>query len=128
MSAAEDTGDADPGAAQAPATAGAREDRTPTPIVPQQSIAGRALALVIAIMTFLAGLTIGAVTLVDDAATAWQSDIGREVTVEVRPLDGVSLDAEIAKAVALAQEFPGVAGARALTDEETQLVRVPPPG
>lgn len=124
MSAAEDTGEAEP-AAPRPAPAETHDARPPTPIVPQQSIAGRALALVIAIMTFLAGLTIGAVTLVDDAATAWQSDIGREVTVEVRPLDGVSLDAEIAKAVALAQEFPGVAGARAITDEETRRLLEP---
>ncbi len=102
-----------------------RRRRRPTPVVPQQSIAGRALILVIAIMTFLAGLTIGAVTLVDAASRAWQSDIGREVTIEVRPLQGGKTDEEIAKAVALAQEFPGVGGARALSDEETRRLLEP---
>lgn len=115
------SGDADLRAV-APAAA---ESRATTPIVPPQSIAGRALILVIAIMTFLAGLTVGAVTLVDGAARAWQSDIGREVTIEVRPLDGVRQDGEIDKAVALAQEFPGVGGARALSDEETRRLLEP---
>lgn len=96
-----------------------------TAIVPLRSIAGRALALVIAIMTFLAGLTIGAVTLVDEAVTSWQSDIGREITIEVRPVTGVDLAGEVARAVALVQEFPGVGGARALTDDETQRLLEP---
>jgi cell division transport system permease protein len=111
--------------AQKRRTARERPNRTPTPIVPPQTIAGRALTLVIAIMTFLASVTLGAVTLVEEASTAWQSDIGREVTIEVRPLEGVPLDREIAKAVALAQEFPGVGGARALTDEETRRLLEP---
>lgn len=44
------------------------------------------ILLVIAIMTFLAGFTIAVVS-VDRAADARASDIGREVTIEVRPLD-----------------------------------------
>ncbi len=54
-----------------------------------------------------------AVTLVDAASRAWQSDIGREVTIEVRPLQGGKVDEEIAKAVALARSFRASAGARA---------------
>ena len=38
--------------------------RTETPIVPKRSISGRALVAVVAIMTFLASLTTGAVMLV----------------------------------------------------------------
>jgi cell division transport system permease protein len=94
-------------------------------IVPPQTIAGRALVLVIAIMTFLAGLTIVGVSVVEDAARAWRSDIGREVTIEVRPMDGTTPAAEVQKAVALAQEFPGVSGARALSDTETQRLLEP---
>ena len=37
--------------------------RRATPIVPARNVAGRALVLVIAIMTFLSCLTLGAVTL-----------------------------------------------------------------
>src|SRR5262245_15171552 len=57
-------------------------------IVPADSIAGRALLAVIAIMTFLAALTIGAVVLVRSAAGEWQSDVSREVTIQVRPAEG----------------------------------------
>jgi cell division transport system permease protein len=42
-------------------------------IVPADSIAGRALLAVIAIMTFLAALTLGGVVLVRSAAGDWQS-------------------------------------------------------
>lgn len=96
-----------------------------SPIVPPQAIAGRTLVLVIAIMTFLAGFTIAVVSVIDRAANAWASDIGREVTIEVRPLDGVALSEEVDKAVALAQEFPGVGGARGLSDAETQRLLEP---
>jgi cell division transport system permease protein len=96
-----------------------------SPLVPPQTIAGRALVLVIAIMTFLAGLTITGVSVVGDAAHAWRSDIGREVTIEIRPIDGADINAEIQKAVALAQEFQGVSGARGLTDAETQRLLEP---
>lgn len=96
-----------------------------SPIVPPQAIAGRTLVLVIAIMTFLAGFTIAVVSVIDRAANAWASDIGREVTIEVRPLDGVALDAEVGKAAALAQEFPGVSSARGLSDAETQRLLEP---
>lgn len=96
-----------------------------SPIVPPQAIAGRTLVLVIAIMTFLAGFTIAVVSVIDRAADAWASDIGREVTIEIRPLDGVAIDAEVEKAVALAQEFPGVGGARGISDAETQRLLEP---
>ena len=55
-----------------------------TPIVPDNSIAGRALIAVVAIMTFLASLTTGAVMLVRAAAGDWQSEVAREVTIQVR--------------------------------------------
>ncbi|WP_237153326.1 cell division protein FtsX [Oryzibacter oryziterrae] len=95
------------------------------PLVPPQTIAGRALVLVISIMAFLAGLTIAGVSLVSQAAQGWESEIGREVTIEVRPIDGSDMSAEVAKAVALAQEFPGVGSAHGLTDQETSRLLEP---
>lgn len=116
-------------AAETPATAPPKTETVSrsrqTPIVPPQTIAGRALMAVIAIMTFLASLTIGGVTLIRDAAETWQSDIGREVTIEVRRMEGVDLSAELVKATALAQEFPGVGGARALSEAETRQLLEP---
>ena len=58
--------------------------RNDVPIVPKNSIAGRALVAVVAIMTFLASLTTGAVMLVRASANEWQADVAREITVQVR--------------------------------------------
>ncbi|MEP3045377.1 MAG: ABC transporter permease [Roseibium sp.] len=94
-------------------------------IVPPQSVAGRALTLVVAIMSFLACLTVGAVSVVWDAADAWQNDLVREVTIQIRPTEGVDMLREIDKAVALAQEFSGIEAVRALSDAETKSLLEP---
>ncbi len=91
-----------------------------TPIVPPGAVASRALVLVIAIMGYLACLTVGAVSVVADAAAAWQSDIAREVTIQVRPRDGLDLAAATEKAVEIARAMPGVGTVHALTTEETR--------
>lgn len=106
-----------------------RRSRTGTPvsapIVPAQSIAGKSLMIVIAIMSFLACLTLGAVSLVRDASLGWQADIVREVTIQVRPVDGVDTAAEAAKASAIAASMPGVAQARVLEDWENAKLLEP---
>jgi len=94
-------------------------------IVPPQSVAGRALTLVVAIMSFLACLTVGGVSVVWDAADAWQNDLVREITIQIRPTEGVNMLREIDKAVALAQEFPGIDSVRALSDAETKSLLEP---
>ena len=73
------------------------------PIVPQATIAGRALVAVVAIMTFLASLTTGAVMLVRAAASEWQADVGREVTIQIRPTPGGDIELDVAKAAAIAR-------------------------
>jgi cell division transport system permease protein len=89
----------------------------PNQLVPENTVSGNALTIVIAIMSFLACLTLGAVTLVRDASRDWQSDIEREVTVQVRPVDGADLAAETAKAAALVRQTPGVTGVQVLDDK-----------
>ena len=99
------------------------EQRLPTPIVPGGSIAGRSLTAVVAIMTFLAAQATGAVMMVMSAANDWQSDVAREVTIQVRPVSGRDLEADVRSAVALARATAGIADVRAYTKEESaQLV------
>ncbi|MBN9024043.1 MULTISPECIES: cell division protein FtsX [Kaistia] len=95
------------------------------PIVPSQSIAGKSLMIVIAIMSFLACLTLGAVSLVRDASLGWQADIVREVTIQVRPVDGVDTNAEAQKAATIAASMAGVAQARVLEDWENAKLLEP---
>ena len=88
-------------------------------IVPADSISGRALLAVIAIMTFLAALTLGAVVLVRAAAGDWQAAVAREVTIQLRPSDRRDIEADVRRAVAIASAAPGVASARAYSREES---------
>ena len=55
-------------------------------IVPSETIAGTALLVVIAIMAFLACLTLGVVSLVNQSAADWQNDVSREVTIQILSL------------------------------------------
>ncbi len=100
-----------PASRPADLTAPQRGHRKAAPIVPPQNVAGSALVLVIAIMTFLSCLTLGAVTLVSDAASAWQSEIAREATIQIRPAEGVDMEAALQKAATVARGFAGVRAA-----------------
>jgi len=93
--------------------------RVVTPIVPRNSIAGRALVAVVAIMTFLASLTTGAVMLVLGSAAEWQSDVAREMTIQILPAPGRDLDAEARTAAEIARAVPGIAGVRPYTAAES---------
>ena len=94
-------------------------------IVPADSISGRALLAVIAIMTFLAALTLGAVVLVRSAAGEWQSAVAREITIQLRPSDQRDIEADVRRAVALAEAAPGIAGVRPYTREESARLLEP---
>jgi len=96
-----------------------------SPIVPKGTIAGRALVAIVAIMTFLASLTTGAVVLVQSAASDWQSEVAREVTIQVRPLSNRDLDADVARAADIARRFPGVADVRIYSKEESSRLLEP---
>jgi cell division transport system permease protein len=94
-----------------------------TPIVPKRSIAGRALVAVVAIMTFLASLTTGAVMLVRASAAEWQSEVAREVTIQVRPVQGRDLEADVARASEIARAYPGIVDVRPFSkDESARLI------
>jgi cell division transport system permease protein len=98
---------------------------TAASIVPADSIAGRALLAVIAIMTFLAALTLGAVVLVRSAAGEWQSEVAREVTIQVRPAEGRDVEAAVQRAAALATATQGIADVRPYTREESARLLEP---
>jgi cell division transport system permease protein len=93
--------------------------RIQSPIVPRASIAGRALVAVVAIMTFLASITTGAVLLVSASATEWQSDVASEITIQVRPQAGRNLDKDVAGIVEAMRVQPGIVDTRPFTKEES---------
>jgi cell division transport system permease protein len=89
------------------------------PIVPRNSLAGRSLGAVVAIMTFLASLTTGAAMVVVSAASDWESDVGREVTIQVRPAPGHDIEADLRKATEIVRGAPGIADVQPYTKEES---------
>ena len=102
-----------------------RAQRRMAPIVPAQNVAGRALISVIAIMTFLSCLTLGAVTLVRDTAAVWESQISREATIQIKPVEGLDMEAALETAAAIASGFPGITGARIVDREATARLLEP---
>jgi|SRR5665647_2019085 len=104
---------------------GGAKPRFETPLVPRNSISGSALVAVVAIMTFLASLTTGAVMLVNQAASEWESDVAREVTIQVLPAPGRDLDATVDKAAAVTRAFAGIGDVRVYTKEESAKLLEP---
>jgi cell division transport system permease protein len=96
-----------------------------TALVPRNSISGRALVAVVAIMTFLASITTGAVILVGTAASDWQSDVSREVTIQVIPAAGRDMEATVQKASALARGFPGIGDVLPYSKEQSSKLLEP---
>lgn len=103
----------------------ARDPAKPEPIVPERSIAGSALMLVIAIMGCLACLSVGAVTLVDRAAKDWSADIGRELTIEVSAVDPSTMAERLERAADLARQSSGIGSVSIVDEAETRALLEP---
>ena len=94
-------------------------------LVPREGVSGQALLTVIAIMAFLACLTLGAVLMVRDTARGWQTDISREVTVQIRPFDNVDMEASIRDASKMLLSFEGISKVTVLNDDATAKLLEP---
>lgn len=99
--------------------------RRNAPLVPVDSAGGRALAAVIAILTFLAALCAGGAELVASTSAEWRSAVSREVTIQVRPHPQRSIEADVAKAADLARRTAGVERADPFTKEESERLLEP---
>jgi cell division transport system permease protein len=95
------------------------------PLVPADSIAGRALVVVIAIMTFLACLTAGGAILISEASEAWRGDVSRDVTIQIKPRSGENVEALVATAAEIASRTAGVADAVAYTKAQSEAMLAP---
>lgn len=99
--------------------------RNISPIVPRGQVAGRALVAVVAIMTFLASMTTGAVLLVNASASEWQSDVASEITIQVRPLAGRDLNRDSLAAAEAVRAQPGILEVRAYSKDESAKLLEP---
>ena len=99
--------------------------RRTMPLVPSSSIAGRALVIVIAIMTFLAALTAGGAILVAHASQDWRGSVAREMTIQVRQIAGRDVDAAAAKAGEIARQLPGIGDVKVYSRAESERLLEP---
>ncbi|TDH34826.1 ABC transporter permease [Pseudohoeflea suaedae] len=99
--------------------------RPTAPIVPPSNVSGRALIIVIAIMAFLSCLTAGAVTMVRSTASAWQSEISRELTVQLKPVEGLEMDAALEEIRTAALSVPGITAASIIDRAATERLLSP---
>lgn len=95
------------------------------PILPPANIQGNALMVVIAIMAFLACLTLGAVSMVRATAAGWQSQIAREITIQIKPQEGLDMEKALNRARDLAMTFVGTRSGQIMDDQATTRLLEP---
>jgi cell division transport system permease protein len=94
-------------------------------VVPAGSVAGSALVMVIAIMTFLAALTVGALDMVRGAVAEWDAAVASQVTIQIMPAPNRDLDAAVRQAAAIAGATPGISAAVPVSTADTRALLAP---
>ena len=94
-------------------------------IVPSASIAGNALTVVIAIMSFLACLTAGAVYMVNQSANAWVNDIASEITVELDPINTADIEKKMTLVSLFLAKQKGITRVKPLTADDSAKLLEP---
>jgi cell division transport system permease protein len=94
-------------------------------IVPSASIAGNALTVVIAIMSFLACLTAGAVYMINQSARAWVNDIASEITVELDPVNAADIEKKMTLVSLFLAKQAGISRVKPLTAEDSAKLLEP---
>ena len=95
------------------------------PLIPRDSIAGNALVVVVAIMTFLACLTAGGALLVTEASHAWRTGVLGDLTIQVKPGASDDVDRLVDKVVAVAAAEAGAENVHAYTAEDSRMLLQP---
>jgi cell division transport system permease protein len=94
-------------------------------LLPADSISGRSLVTVIAIMTFLATLTGGSAMLVREASRDWSAAAAREMTIQIKPVAGRNTERDASRISEAVRTLPGVEEARVFSREESARLLEP---
>ncbi len=92
----------------AAATSDAR--RRPGAIIPRIQPPLGTLMIAMTVMCYLATLAIGALILVNRTVSGWTSELSSEVTVQVRPIDGRDVEADVKRVRDILMATKGVKG------------------
>lgn len=94
-------------------------------IIPRESIGGRALTIIIAIMTFLVCLTGGGATLIAEASRNWRDLASKEITIQVKPHLDENINSLVQKVAEVAERVPSVAFVHVLSQIESERTLEP---
>ena len=97
----------------------------PGPLMPRQSQQDRTLALIIAVLCFLACLCAIAALASDRAASGWRQELGASATVQVRPKAGETPSEAAARAAEALAGTKGVLEAQALDRQAAEKLLEP---
>jgi cell division transport system permease protein len=95
------------------------------PIFPRAAQPLKTLTAVMAVMCFLAVLAVGALIMINQAVDQWSKGLASEVTVQVKMATGRDQDADVASAIALLKETPGIDSAEAMSRAEAEKLLEP---
>jgi cell division transport system permease protein len=102
-----------------------RLQATTSQIVPSASIAGNALTVVIAIMSFLACLTAGGVYMVNQSAQAWVNDVASEITIELDPVNTADIEKKMTLVSLFLAKQKGITRVKPLTADDSAKLLEP---
>ena len=92
---------------------------TPTTgLMPPDSASGTTLHTIVAVMSFLACLTLGAVLTLSRMASEWTEGLSGSVTVQLLPSQQIGGEDQLSDALRITRAWPGIFAARALSREE----------
>ena len=94
-------------------------------LIPVAAQPMRTLTLAMAVMCYLATLALGGLMLVEAALTQWDSSVGSEMTVQVKPLSGSDIGREVKKAHDILSATPGVVSVRELDGADVNALLEP---
>jgi cell division transport system permease protein len=96
----------------------AKKSYTPEAIMPSRAASLRTLTIAMTVMCYLACLAAGGLMLINRSVDAWKSDLAREVTVQIREIDGRDMEQEIAKAESILKSTAGVLDVKVLSEAD----------
>lgn len=94
-------------------------------IFPEAGTASRPLVGVIAVMCFLACLALGILIIINRSVDMWTADVASQVTIQVKPVDGVDTEATVEKALEILKASKGVVSATALSKSDNARLLEP---
>ena len=93
-------------------------------IVPTSTAALRTMTIAMSAMCFLACLAIAGLLMVSAAASSWTSKVGSELTVQVRPTEGVDIEQAVSSVNAVLEATAGIKRHYALSrDDSVKLLK-----